>query len=323
MNSIFFDAFGSMFSAIAKIFVIAFIAGLLVRKKIIKEEYLKGLSELTVKVLLPSLIFSNIISTFEPATTTGWWILPLVGLFTPVIFLGIAALFYLKNLKENLSKLPIAAYQNSGYLILPIGQLLYPENFDYFALITFLYILGFNPSLWSVAKVLITKTEESKKIKWKDLITPPLIANFIALSLVFLNLKTYIPEIITAPIELLGSATVPMATFILGATLGTVSIKKFPPFSDIFKILFVKFFIIPFLVMFFILKFKIGQNNSILTDFLIIEASAAPAANLILMVKKYGGDAQKTGSLMLVAYFVAIPMMPLWIAIWKMIQNSA
>lgn len=320
MSDIFIQAFGGMFSAVAKIFLIAFAAGILVKKDVIKQEYIKGLSELTVKILLPALIFSKTILSFAPESTPGWWVLPLIGFFSPVVFLGIAALFFLKDFKNQLSKLPVAAFQNAGYLVLPIGQILYPQQFDEFALYTFLLILGFNPALWSIAKVLITKTAEDSKFKIKDVITPPLVANLIALFLVFINVHKQIPEIIIDPIDLMGTATVPMATFILGATLGTVSLKKLPPFSDIFKILFIKFGIIPGMAVFILYYFNVAAKSSILADFIIIEASAAPAANLILMVRKYGGDAQKTGSLMLVAYFMAIPIMPLWIALWKAYQ---
>ena len=319
MNDIFLQSFGGMFSAIAKIFLIAFVAGLLVRRSIIKQEYIKGLSEITVKILLPALTFSKIVGTFVPAEIPGWWILPLVGLITPVIFLAITGLFFLKNFKSNISKLPIAVFQNAGYLVLPIGQLLYPEQFDQFALYVFLYVLGFNPILWSLGKVMITRTDKNVKFKLKEIITPPLVANVGSLVLVFLGMNN-VPDIIFAPIDLMGEAAIPIATFILGATLGSVSLKKMPPLYDILKILFVKYAIIPVLVMFLIIYFNIGANTPILQDFLIIQASAAPAAGLIIMVRKYGGDAQKVGGLMLVAYLVAIPIMPLWIAIWKMLQ---
>lgn len=319
MNDVFLQAFGSMFSAIAKVFLIAFVAGLLVRRSVIKQEYIKGLSEITVKILLPSLTFSKIIGTFVPAAIHGWWILPLVGFFTPIIFLGITGLFFLKNFKSNISKLPIAVFQNAGYLVLPIGQLLYPEQFDKFALFAFLYILGFNPILWSLGKIMITRTDKSTKFKFKEIITPPLVANIGSLLLVFLHLNN-VPDIIFAPINLMGQAAIPIATFILGATLGSVSFKKMPRLYDILKILLVKYMIIPVLVIFLIIYFNIGANTPILQDFLIIQASAAPAAGLIIMVRKYGGDAQKVGGLMLVAYLVAIPIMPFWIAIWKMLQ---
>ncbi len=321
MNDIFLQSFGSMFSAIAQIFMVAVVAGVLVRRNIIEQKYIKGFSELTVKVLLPALAFSNIIETFSPATTPGWWILPIIGFVTPILFMGLAALFFLKNLKPNLSKLPIAGFQNAGYLVLPIGQILYPDNFDQFALFVFLYILGFNPSLWSAGKVLITRTEEKQKFKIKSVLTPPLVANVLALVLVLIKVETYIPQIVLSPIHLIGSATVPMATFILGATLGSISFRKMPRFGETFKILFVKYFVIPSLVLFVLLEFSIAEHSGILADFLIIEASAAPAANLIIMVRKYGGDVQKTGGLMLLAYFFAIPIMPLWIAIWRTVST--
>jgi predicted permease len=320
MNEIFIQAFGGMFSAIAKIFLIALFAGILVKKDIIKQEYIKGMSELTVKILLPSLIFSKTILTFAPDSTPGWWVLPVVGFFSPIFFLGVASLFFIRDYKNQLSKLPVAAFQNAGYLVLPVGQILYPNNFDEFALYSFLFILGFNPALWSVGKFLITKTHESLKFDIKDIITPPLIANILALTFVFLNINKKIPDIIFEPIDLMGSATVPMAMFILGATVGTISLKQLPPFWDIFKVIFVKFGITPAVAFFILYYFNIAEKSPILADFIIIEASAAPAANLILMVKKYGGDAQKTGSLMFISYIAAIPLMPLWIALWKMFQ---
>lgn len=320
MNDVFFQAFGSMFAAIAKIFLIAFAAGVLVRKEIIKQEYIKGLSEITVKILLPSLIFAKTIQTFNPDTTPGWWILPLVGFISPLIFMAITALFFLKNLKQNLSKLPVASFQNAGYLVLPVGQILYPDQFDQFALYTFLFILGFNPSLWSFAKIMITKTDKAEKFKFQDVITPPLIANIIALLFVFTDTHKYLPAIIIDPIDLMGSATVPMATFVLGATLGTISFKIWPSAGDIFKTVFVKFLIIPATAALILWYYNIAEKSPILADFIIIEASAAPAANLILMVRKYGGDTQKTGSMMLICYFLAIPFMPLWIALWKIIS---
>lgn len=317
---IFYNSFIGMFTAIIKIFIVAVIGGILVRKKIISEEQIKGLSDITVKVLLPALIFSNIISTFDPSKIDNWWILPIVGIFAPIIFMAITAFFYFPNIKKNLYKLPIASYQNAGYLVLPIGQLLFPDNFEKFALYVFLLILGFNTSLWSIGKLLITQTEEDKKIKINDLITPPLIANIVALIFVFIKINNYIPVVITDPIKMLGSATIPIATFILGATLGTVSLKLLPKFSDILKISLVKFILIPSIVVFILLSTSIAKQNPLMSDFLVIEASAAPASNLIIMVKKYGGNAQNIGSLMLILYFLAIFIMPFWIALWKFIS---
>jgi len=319
-SDLFINSFLGMFTAITKIFLLAIIGGILVRKKVLSNENIKALSDFTVKVLLPALIFSNIISTFDPYKIDNWWILPLVGLIAPVVFMGITAIFYLPNLKSNLNKLPLSSLQNAGYLVLPIGQLLYPENFETFALYVFLLIIGYNPTLWSIGKLFITQTDKQKKIRFTDLITPPLVLSLFAIFIVFIKLNKYIPVIILEPIELLGSATIPVATFILGATLGSVSLKMLPKFSDIFKITFIKLVLSPILVIIILLSTSISTKNPLMADFLIIEASAAPAANLIVMVRKYGGDVQTIGGLMLISYFLAIFFMPFWIAIWKYIS---
>ena len=316
-NNIFFATFLGMFSAIMKIFIVAFIGGILVRKKIISQQTIKALSDVTIKIFLPSLIFSNIISTFDPSKISHWWILPLVGFFYPLILMSITSVFYFSKIKKNLSKFPLSSFQNAGYLVLPIGQLLFPDNFQKFALYVFLLLLGFNPTLWSIGKIFITQTDQTEKIKFKNIITPPLIANLFGLSLVFIGVNHFVPNIIYEPIRMLGTATVPIAIFILGATLGSVSFRLLPKFADIFKLSFVKLILSPTIMILLLLSTSIYHSNHLMADFLVIEASAAPAANLIVIVRKYGGNTQTTGSLMLIMYSLAIFLMPFWIALWR------
>jgi predicted permease len=44
---------------------------------------------------------------------------------------------------------------------------------------------------------------------------------------------------------MISTATVPMATFILGATLGGISFKIWPKLSDLLKLILVKYILIP------------------------------------------------------------------------------
>lgn len=317
--TLFLNVFSNMFVAVGKIFLVAFIGGLLVRRKWISRENIQGLSEATVKVFLPSLVFTNILSTFEPAKMHNWWILPLTGMMAPVILTGFAMLLFLPNIKKNLSIMPLASFQNAGYLVLPVGEIIFPHSFDRFALYVFLFILGFTPTLWSLGKILITN-EHQKTFKIKGLFTPPFVANIVGVLMVFLHLNK-IPSIIFEPVELLGKATIPVAIFILGATIGAVSLKALPKFWIISKIVAVKYIISPFLAIAIILLFKIQISNPLMADFLVIESSAAPAANLIVMVRKYGGNEQVTASIMLIMYILAILTMPLTLALWRIIEN--
>jgi predicted permease len=319
MIGLFFSSVGVMFEAILKIFIIALAGGILVRKKIFKEEHLKGLSQFTIFILLPCLTFSNVVTTFKPDELTNWWILPLIGLVMSFVGLGIGALLFFRNLKSKKNFLPVAGLQNAGYLVLPIGKLVFPEQFDLFALYTFLFLIGFNPVLWSIGKYLCTSTDTSNyKFKFVSIITPPLVANIISVVLVLIGLHVYIPQLILQPIELMGTATVPVANFILGATLGNISLKYLPGFRDVLKVNFSKFILVPAITLLLILILKINETNKLLASFLIIQSSAAPAANILVMIQNYGGEVQKIGGLMLLSYLVSMIAMPFWVALMNM-----
>lgn len=319
MSELFFSSFTAMAGAMAQILIIVIAAGLLVRKGIFKDEYLKGLSELTVNVLLPTLIFAKTLKTFKPEEHTTWWLIPLIGMSMALGGLALGALFSLKKLKTKQYLLTLSGIQNSGYLVLPVGQIVFPEQFDEFALYVFLFIMGFNPILWSLGKFFATASEELK-FSYKQFITPPLVANIGSVILVLIGVNKFIPDIIVNPIDLIGSATVPVATFILGATLGSISIKQLAPTVDIIKVVSVKLFLIPAITILILYSLNINISNPLLCSLLVIEAAAAPAANIIVMIRKYGGPKQYAGSIMLICYLLNLVTMPFWIALWNIIR---
>ncbi len=317
-KSAFWPATLAMIDAIVKILLVAGVAGLLVRRKILTQDHIKGLSEATVKVFLPALSFSVILKQFRPYQATDWWILPVLGFVFPIVFMGITALFYIPRIKQHMNKFPIASLQNVGYLVLPIGQILYPSRFDQFAVYVFLLILGFNIALWTVGKLLVSYQAGKTELKLAEMITPPFVANILGILMVLSKTSRFVPEIILEPIDILGQAAVPLGMFILGATLGSVNFRQLPAWVDIVKLSFVKYVLMPATAMVLLILSGVSKSNPLLADVLMIEASAAPAANLIVIVKKYGGDQQLVGSLMLIMYLEAIVMMPLWLGIWQM-----
>jgi len=315
MNGVFISSFLTMFYAVVKILMIAFIAGLLVRKKIIQTEHIKGLSEILVMVLLPALMFSNTITTFKPAETSGWWVLPLLGIGFPFIGLLFSHLVFWGRPDNQKNIFAVASFPNAAYLILPIGKVLFPDKFNEFSVYCFLFVLGFNIMLWSIGKYYVTVSGNGKSFKWKELITPPLVANLSSVSIVLLGMHVYVPKIILEPLSVIGSATVPMAIFVLGGTLGGISFKIWPKFFDIFRMLLVKFVLIPAVVLVFLHLFHTRENSPLIATLLVLEASAAPSTNIMVIMRKYGGDIQQVGGLLIIGYLMAIIIMPLWIAL--------
>jgi predicted permease len=44
----------------------------------------------------------------------------------------------------------------------------------------------------------------------------------------------------------------------------------------------------------------------------------APATQIIIQVKKYGGDVQNVGSMMFIAYSLCLITIPFWFAVWNL-----
>ena len=316
MNDIFFSSFMSMGGALARIFIIIIFAGLLVRKNVITQVQIDSLSKITVIVLLPSLVFSNTLQHFNPDSLPFWWTLPIIGVVMSLVGFLLASGVFAVDFKKKRNYIAISSMQNAGYLVLPIGQVVYPDHFAEFALFSFLFILGYNPILWTLGKYLATSTDAKMEFSYKTLITPPAVANITSLILVLLGLQNIFPKAFVSSVDLLGQAAVPIATFILGATLGSVSLKKFPQIIDIIRVVLVKYILLPLTTIFILYYFNIGETHPLLADFFVIQAAAAPATGLIIQVRAYGGNVQNVAGMMIVTYVVCLIAMPFWIAIW-------
>jgi malate permease and related proteins len=315
MHSFFAGTFFTIFQAILKVFLIAGLAGYMSYKKFFTEEFIDGLSVLIVRVTLPLQMFATIMKSFDPGAQAYWWAAPLVGmglafgglLFSSVLFAG--------SIKEKKSLFPLSGMQNAVYLALPIGEFAFRDQFPEFSLICFLVLMGLNPVMWSVGKMLITTESENKSLLNK-IVTPPLIASILGILLVLSGGKKFVPVIIVDAAAMLGNATVPVATFVLGSTL-IMSIRKIPPFWDTFRIIFVKFIILPALTITVLYFMNTGEKYPLLAQVLILQSATAPATAHILMVRTYRGDIGKVGGIIFVSYLVCLFAIPFWLAVWN------
>jgi len=313
MEELISEIFTPIFLAILKVFLVAAFAGLLVRIKWITQENVNTLSKVTINVFLPCLIFSKVIQTFDPVAMPFWWTLPLAGMAMNFFGLGLAWLFFFKETPQKNNMIALASLQNVAYLVLPVVEVAYPENFDLMAVYIFLLVLAINPVLWSVGKMLMS--HQKIVFSFRSFLTPPFLINIVAILVVLVRLDTYIPALVNESITLLGEATIPVVTFVLGATLGSISLTKWPTFKDSFRVMSVKFLFIPVFTLLALKLFAINESEPLLADLFMIQAAAAPATALILQVRSYGGDLQQTGSLVLISYGLCLFAIPGWVAV--------
>jgi len=304
------------FLAILKIFLVILAAGVLVRRRILTQTMVTALTQATIFVFLPCLIFAKVLGNFEPSALPLWWVLPLAGVAMPSVGLALAGLAFFRELPAKRNMLPLASMQNAGYLILPVGLALYPQRFDEFALYCFLFILGYNPVLWSVGKLLTTDGGDQPS-GWRGLVTPPLVANLAAVAFVLTGADRFIPPTLFDAVDLVGQGAVPVATVVLGAVLGGITVRLRSQIWDTARVLVIKFGLLPALTVLLLGLLGAEALNPLLARFMVLEAAAAPASGLILQVRAYGGDEQKVGTIMMVSYLACIITLPVWLAVWE------
>jgi malate permease and related proteins len=315
----FIPTFTTVFSAVFQIFIISAAAGVLVRTSIVSQNHIQALSAVTVNIFLPCLIVVKTVSQFDPSGFARWWLLPLSGVLIALAGLGMAFILF-GTRPEKRAFVSMASFQNAVYIVLPIGQLVYPDQFDMLALYCFLLILGQSPIMWSVGKVLVSGDHEAA-IRWKDFVTPPLVATLAAIFLVISGTSAWVPQTLLSSMDLLGQATVPLAVFILGATLGGISLRDMPPFADVIRVTGVKFILVPAAAFAVMYGLDLYLTLPLFCSLIILQTSSPPATNLILMVRNYGGDTRSIASMMLLQYLVCILAMPLWLSLWQTVTG--
>ncbi|TRX70212.1 AEC family transporter [Carboxylicivirga sp. M1479] len=312
------STFIPVFKAVLSIFLIAIASGIMVRRQIIKQSDIQSMSHITIVILLPCLFFAKIISSFDPSGFVYWWVLPLVAFVMIGVALGIAYLLFYKQRKQKKAIMAVASFMNANYMVLPIAIMLYSVELDEFLTYCFMFILGVSTALWSIGKYMVT-SGENESIKMKEIVNPPLIASLGSILIVLLGLENYIPSAIMIPVDFLGQAAIPIATIVLGATLGSISVRHLPPFSDVIKVVGIKLFLMPALVIALLYWTQWLHDYPLIADLLVLQASVAPATLLIVQVRKYGGNAQEVGSMMLINYIICLLTIPGWLTIWRML----
>jgi predicted permease len=331
MLDTFLHSSATTFLSMLKIFLVMLTAGLLVRRRVLTPEHIKGLTAATVDVFLPCMTFHSIMTNLNPGDFGIWWVLPVAAVVMVFAGIGLAALFFARELPEKRNMLPFTGIHNAAYMILPLGALLYPDQFDRFSLYVFLFLTGQTPIIWSIGKYMTTAAAGAR-FQWRDVMNPPMISALFALALVFTGLRDIlmptgqapvnsmagsIVDVFLATIELLGDATIPVALFILGGVLGSIRIRLDNIRWDLFRVISIKFLLLPFLTFLTLLLTGLQHSHPLLATFFIIEGAAPPAIVIILQVNRYGGDEQKLGSMLLATYLVCLVALPFWLALWK------
>ncbi len=313
MYSLLAASFFATLMALSKVAIVIIAGAWLVRRGVFNENHTRALTGVVVNLALPCLIFGSIIQDFNVASYPDWWKYPLVGAALAFGGLGLARLVFWRNREHGLSLSALASFQNAGYLILPIGEALFPGQFAQFSVILFLMLLGYMPLLWSVAKFMISH-QKGTRIRLGQVFTTPFYSSVLAIGLVFTGLDRFVPQVGMGAVQLVGESCVPLATVVLGMTMGALKVSHLPSVWDTTRVVALKLVLIPAL-MFVALKYTGFSSGPLENAFWILEASSPPATALALQAIHYGGDEQLVCGVLVISYLAALLTMPFFFSL--------
>jgi predicted permease len=152
---------------------------------------------------------------------------------------------------------------------------------------------------------------------WNSLFSPPLVANLFALLLVLTGAKAFVPEPVVGATHMLGAATVPAATIVLGGVLGGMEHRFRAHLADAVRALSVKLLVIPLLTILVLSATSLRQTDPLLALVLVLQGASPPATNIVLQITTYGGNLERSGTIMLMGYIAALVTIPAWVAVWQ------
>jgi predicted permease len=273
--------FYSVFIAMLQIFIIVLCGFLFYRWKLIDKQGISSLTNLTINLFLPALIFSHLIKKFSFTDPRDWWIYPFLGM--AICLAGsIVARIYLLIDKKVLQKneiISVVSFQNCGYLPLILVMSIFSEQ-DASKLFTyiFLFIQGFNLIFWSFG-IQFLSSERKAGFEIKKILNPPFVSLVAAFFIIWFGLKGLIPQNFLRSVELVGGCTLPIALISLGSILSAGCFADPGQYKSpvLIKTVMLKLFVLPVIILGFILLLRLPKYMSIL---LLIQASMPAAINL-------------------------------------------
>ncbi|MBN1257398.1 MAG: AEC family transporter [Planctomycetes bacterium] len=291
--------------AIVEIFGI-FTIGWLARHKVyIREAELDRWSRFVIDFIFPFLVFNSIVMNFEAERLGELWPLPLLG-FGMIAF-GALAGFFLRRGVSNQSPATVktfhhfCAINNYGFIPIIIIYNLWGEA----ALARlFFFNLGSSIGYWTIGVTLLGESDLRRTAK--NMLSPSLLALFLALVLSITGYNQAIPGVVLKICGTIGAAAIPLILILVGA-----SIYPFPSMQnkrDLAYLTGVRLVLLPLLMIGILLLLPL--TNDVRAIALIVALMPASVSSSIL-TRRYGGDPDYASGAAVITTFFAIITLPL------------
>ncbi len=313
------DQFFTVLTQIGIFLILIALGVAAVKTKILDEHSLGSVSKVIMRMALPAYIFIN---TAEGATRAGLaaslMVIPLAIALYLLLFLLSLALGRVFRLSGNRNRVfrAIGIFGNVGFMGIPLVVELYPDTaLLYISLFTILDQLLF----WTYGVSLTRpagKRREGRRFSpagLKNLLSPALIA--IAAATVLVLLEVRLPYVLSATLNRLGSASMPLSLLYIGGMLSMTDVRPVLKCWELYGEILLKMVALP--LAFYAVQRGIGVAADMAGTLSFL--AGLPAINLVAMLAKQNGSegdyAVCAVMMTTLACLVTLPLVSLGIAL--------
>ncbi len=171
------------------------------------------------------------------------------------------------------------------------------------ALLFFLF-LGCSVGYWTIGVGLLGGSNLKQGLK--SMLTPTLLALFLALTLSISGLSAYVPDILVKLSSTVGAAALPLMLLLIGASMYGAPLMMHK--RDLAYLPFVRLILLPALIIFIIQRLPL--SNTVYNIVLIVSLMPVAVTSNIL-VRRYGGSPDFAAAAAVVTTLVSIITIPI------------
>ena len=309
------EVFFTVFESVIVLLGIGLIGFYIIGKKIVPQQALGVLSPLVLDIALPSLIFFNIVTTFNPSETQDWWLLPLWWLFFTGILLVLTFVFRYVSQQKTRNEFSISLFFQNG-IFFPIAILtgMFGESSSYLVAL-FLFTLFF-PALFFNTYHLFFR-QSNQHISIKKILNPVLIATVIALAISLFGVQNYIPGFLVSIFSLVGAIALPGIMLVIGGNiyLDFKNKGRFY-FSEVAKFVVIKNVVFPLI---FLLILYIIRPPYYIALLLLLQSAVPPVTAVSIFTSRAGGNQSLVNQFIVASFLLSLLSIPIMIELFSMI----
>lgn len=290
---------------VAVLFILIVVGFILKKRRILSDEFSKGLASLIISVTLPALIITSMNYEFsDKLLDNSLKILGYgVGAFALMILISyiFSKVFHVENPQRGVYQFLIV-FPNTGFMGFPILNAVFGQEGVFYGAI---FNLLFNVLLWTLGVYFVSK-EKDRKINLKTLINPGTIAVAIGFMLFVLSIK--LPYVLHSALSTIGHTTTPLAMMMVGLLLADAEFGLLFKNAKLFIIAAIRLIIVPMFFYFVLSQFNLPD---IVLSTLVILCGMPSAANAAIFSRKFDSDYRLASQGVFLTTLLSIGFIPL------------